>query len=62
MSSRDFYKNIEPMSDMYTLIRSDKFKPVPPDWDVIVTDIRKSTEAIQAGTGTISAYGGRESG
>ena len=49
MSTIDFYKNIEPMSDMYNLIRSDKFVPVPEDWDVIVTDIYKSTQAIEQG-------------
>lgn len=49
MSTIDFYKNIEPMSDMYNLIRSDKFISIPEDWDVIVTDIYKSTDAIEKG-------------
>lgn len=49
MSTVDFYKNIVPVTDMYSLIRSDKFTPVPEDWDIIVTDIYKSTEAIQQG-------------
>lgn len=49
MSSRNFYKDIVPMYDMYKLIGSDNFRKVPDDWDIIVTDIFKSTEAIQQG-------------
>lgn len=49
MSSADFYKNIEPMNDMYKLIGSNNFKAVPNDWDIVVTDIYKSTEAIEQG-------------
>ena len=49
MSTRNFYKNIEPMDDMYKLINSDKFNEVPHDWDVIVTDIYQSTRAIEQG-------------
>jgi len=37
------------MKDMYELILWDKFIPVPEDWDVIVTDIYRSTQAIEQG-------------
>ncbi|SDD10070.1 DUF3095 domain-containing protein [Pedobacter soli] len=46
-----FYANlpVNKMALAKLLIHSDMFKPVPADWQVIITDIKNSTAAVKAG-------------
>ncbi len=46
-----FYVNlpVNKMALARLLIHSDMFKPVPADWQVIITDIKNSTAAVKAG-------------
>ncbi len=46
---REFYRNLSPFSDFFQLTNDANFAAVPNSWYVILTDIRGSTKAIQAG-------------
>lgn len=49
MSSNHFYRDLKPFRDFSSLVEDECFAPAPPDWHVILTDIRGSTKAIQEG-------------
>src|SRR5271170_7151760 len=49
MDSDRFYDELPAFSDFREVTGSAPFKPLPPDWKVVVVDIQGSTEAIEAG-------------
>ena len=50
MSSEYFYHNLPSFSQFCsTAIAADKFLSVPDDWYIIITDVKGSTQAIEAG-------------
>jgi hypothetical protein len=49
LSDPDFYAAIPSFSNFNELIRAEHFRRVPGDWWVVLTDVKGSTQAIQAG-------------
>ena len=45
----DFYASIPPFDDFNTLTEAAHYRRVPSDWWVLLTDVRGSTAAIEAG-------------
>ncbi|MEM1116637.1 MAG: DUF3095 domain-containing protein [Bacteroidota bacterium] len=45
----DFYAQLPPVDRFDRLVDDDAYTPVPDDWTVVLTDVRGSTEAVQAG-------------
>lgn len=50
-NTEHFYANlpVNKMALAQLLLRNDLFKPVPADWQVIITDIKNSTAAVKSG-------------
>lgn len=44
-----FYSQLQSISDFYELTESKNYSEVPSDWYLIITDIKSSTKAIEAG-------------
>ncbi|WOO41624.1 DUF3095 domain-containing protein [Rubellicoccus peritrichatus] len=49
MKSIDFYQDLQGFTDFKGMTRDANFKAVPEDWKVIITDVKGSTKAIEAG-------------
>ena len=49
MGSDLFYEELTAFSDFKEVTADEPFKPLPPDWKVVVADIEGSTQAIEAG-------------
>jgi hypothetical protein len=49
VSSADFYARLIPVADFTRIADPDVFVPFPPGWYLLLTDIRGSTRAIEAG-------------
>ena len=47
--SLDFYKNLKPFKNFNEFYNSTHYTNVPPDWNLIITDIKGSTDFIQRG-------------
>src|SRR5438105_3869370 len=45
----DFYKNISAFVNIPNILNSDNYQKLPVDWFIVITDIRGSTKAIEAG-------------
>lgn len=45
----DFYKNLQPFKDEMDIFNEALYHQIPDDWSVIITDIKKSTQAIKDG-------------
>ncbi len=45
----EFYRNLKSFSDFSGITDNSHFHPVPDSWNVVLTDIKGSTKAIQAG-------------
>jgi hypothetical protein len=48
-STHDFYAALPPFSRFDDVCDDDRFSEIPSDWDVVITDIQGSTQAIEAG-------------
>lgn len=49
MKSADFYRNLQGFTDFRDITRDKHYSEVPTDWKVIITDVKGSTKAIEAG-------------
>jgi hypothetical protein len=49
MSGADFFRGLPICTDFTAISDPGHYRPVPPDWQVVITDVRSSTEAIAAG-------------
>ena len=51
MPTERFYSDLPTVSGALSALLADpaKFHAVPPDWQVILTDVRKSTQALSNG-------------
>lgn len=49
MTANDFFSSIESFSDFKDVFDASRYRPLPPDWLVVVCDIQGSTEAIEGG-------------
>ena len=49
MSSDRFFNELPPQKDFFQITDPSNFTPVPNDWWVVITDVRGSTKAIEAG-------------
>ncbi len=49
MSAEDFYSQLPAFTHFLDVMDTAVYTPVPPDWFVLLTDVRGSTQAIQAG-------------
>jgi len=49
MSSSKFYQDLPSFSDFNGITKDKNFQRVPDNWKVIITDVKGSTKAIQAG-------------
>ena len=49
MASNDFYRDLRPLASFRAVADPAVYVAVPDDWYVIVTDVRSSTRAIEAG-------------
>jgi hypothetical protein len=49
VSSTRFYSDLPVMTDFRDVARAEKFARLPPDWHVVMSDVRDSTVAIQSG-------------
>ena len=49
MSETDFYNSIPSFSDFASLTEDRHYQAVPGDWSVVLTDVKGSTQAIEAG-------------
>jgi hypothetical protein len=49
LSNEDFYKNLIPFDNFNDLSREDIYRDAPADWYLILTDVKKSTQAILNG-------------
>lgn len=47
--SESFYADIPAFSDFVEVTRAEHYRPAPPDWRVVITDVIGSTKAIEAG-------------
>jgi hypothetical protein len=47
--SKGFFAELDPLADYSLMIESRYYKDLPLDWTVVLTDIKNSTEAIDAG-------------
>ncbi|MCA9619210.1 MAG: DUF3095 domain-containing protein [Myxococcales bacterium] len=47
--AEDFFAQIAPFSRFADVPLAEHYQPAPDDWDVVVTDVRGSTKAIEAG-------------
>jgi hypothetical protein len=47
--SASFYADLEPFDDLADIASGDRFRPLPQDWTLILTDVRGSTRAIAQG-------------
>jgi hypothetical protein len=47
--SRDFFERLQPLPDFRQMIESQLFADLPADWVVMLTDVKDSTKAIEAG-------------
>ncbi len=45
----NFYKQLVNITKLENLLTDEFYRPVPDDWYVVITDIKKSTEAVQRG-------------
>lgn len=48
-TSADFYASIPSFNDFHQLTQARHYRAVPPDWWVVLTDVKGSTRAIEAG-------------
>lgn len=48
-SSKDFFKSLQPLNDYSLMIEGQYYKDLPQDWCVVLTDVKNSTQAIEAG-------------
>lgn len=48
-SSADFYRRLPAFRDFAEITRGDRFRPLPDDWVLFLTDVVGSTAAIEAG-------------
>lgn len=46
---KNFYSEITPFTNFSSVLSDDHYKAVPEDWHLVLTDIRGSTKAIEAG-------------
>lgn len=49
MSSRQFYAQLQVITDFRDVARAESFARLPPDWHVAMSDVRDSTLAIESG-------------
>ena len=49
MASSDFYARLPLLTDFRAITRPENFAPLPEDWHVVMSDVRNSTVAVQAG-------------
>lgn len=49
MPENDFYVRLAPCETLQDAMRDDAYEEVPPDWHVVMTDVRGSTAAIASG-------------
>lgn len=49
MTSKYFYQNLDSFKDFKGITQDKYFSPIPKDWKVIITDVKGSTKAIEAG-------------
>jgi hypothetical protein len=49
MTSDDFFRDLPVIDDVSRIMRPANFKSLPPDWHLVVTDIKNSTPAIEMG-------------
>lgn len=48
-NSLNFYRDLESFSDAKNLMAMEHYKKIPEDWYIIITDVKGSTKAIEAG-------------
>jgi hypothetical protein len=44
-----FYQTLVPFASFDDVMRLDRYRPLPNDWIIAVTDVSRSTEAIEQG-------------
>ncbi|MCB1175792.1 MAG: DUF3095 domain-containing protein [Leptospiraceae bacterium] len=44
-----FYRNLPAENSLQDILKRDLYTPVPPDWLIVITDVKGSTQAIQEG-------------
>lgn len=44
-----FYRDLAPVEGLAAMFRPDVFRPVPPTWSLVITDVVGSTSAIESG-------------
>ena len=49
MSSRYFYNTLSPIQGFVNVSEPSNYRAVPPDWYIIITDVKGSTKAIEKG-------------
>jgi len=49
LNSRRFYQELGSFADFLEVTRDEHFVPAPQDWMVVITDVKGSTKAIEAG-------------
>ncbi|MEO0558095.1 MAG: DUF3095 domain-containing protein [Bacteroidota bacterium] len=49
MPHSTFYEQLRPLERFSDLVTEDAYAPVPPEWTVVITDVKGSTEAVKAG-------------
>ena len=47
--SKAFFADLKPIADHNLIAASSIYKELPADWVVVLTDVKNSTEAIEAG-------------
>ena len=47
--SLEFYKNLKPFSNFNEFHSPNHYKQVPSNWNLIITDVKGSTQSIQSG-------------
>ena len=49
MPNQDFYRDLKVYPNFQEIANPDVYTPVPEDWQVVITDVKGSTKAIEAG-------------
>ena len=49
MPHRTFYEQLQPLDRFADLVTEDAYASVPPEWTVVISDVKGSTEAVKAG-------------
>lgn len=49
MGTQDFYRDLAPLTSFREVANPAAYAPVPRDWYIVITDVRGSTKAIEAG-------------